>query len=342
MRVKKKARLRTGGTTLADVAREGGVSQITVSRVIRNKGAISDEMRERVERAIGKVGYVPNRLAGSLASAGSDLIGVIVPSLRSIIFHHVLQGVNDAISAAGYRSVVGSTDFREEEEDRLVTSLLSWRPAAMIIASFDHMEATAHRLRASKVKLVEITDTDRAPIGAAVGFSHRKAGYETGKYFAKRGYRRIAYAGQDNRKDAYASRRYDGFRDALNAAGIAVVAECMVPVPHDSSFAGKLAVETLLRDAPTIDAIYFSHDEMAIGGYFHCLEAGVAVPERLALAGFNGIDLGQALPKPLTTVLSDRYELGKLAGQHALALIDGKKVAPVTDVGFSLVKGRTA
>ena len=127
--------------TLADVAREGGVSEITVSRVIRNKGAISDETRERVEAAIRKVGYVPNRLAGSLANSGSDLIGVIVPTLR-LIFPDILRGINDAISPAGYRAVVGTTEFKQSEEEHLVGSLLSWRPAAMIVAAFDHSPTT--------------------------------------------------------------------------------------------------------------------------------------------------------------------------------------------------------
>jgi LacI family gluconate utilization system Gnt-I transcriptional repressor len=342
MNATRKRRRRTGGATLADVAREGGVSQITVSRVIRNSGAISAATRARVESAIRKVGYVPNRLAGALASAGSDLVGVIVPSLRSIIFHHVLQGVSEAIAESGYRAVVGSTDFRMDEEERLVAALLSWRPAAMIIAAFDHLPSTVKTLRNADMKLVEITDTDRAPAGVAVGFSYRRAGYETAAHLASRGYRRIGYVGQDNTVDAYAKRRYEGFRDGLAKAGLALAAECMVPEPRDSSFAGKLGAARLLHETADLDALYFSHDEMAIGAYFHCLEAGIAVPERLALAGFNGIESGQALPRPLTTVRTDRYELGRLAGRHALALIAGTPVPPVTDVGFTLVAGGTA
>jgi LacI family gluconate utilization system Gnt-I transcriptional repressor len=328
--------------TLADVAREGGVSQITVSRVIRNKGAISEETRERVEQAIQRVGYVPNRLAGSLASAGSDLIGVIVPSLRSIIFHHVLRGVNEAISAAGYRSVVGTTEFRRDEEERLVASLLSWRPAAMIIAAFDHLESTELLLRASKVKLVEITDTDRKPVGVALGFSHWRAGHDTGRYLVERGYRRFGFLAQNLTDDTYAARRYEGFRAALGAAGLLLAGERITTEPRDSALDGKAALAALLAEHPELDAVYFSHDEMAVGGYFHCLQAGIDVPGRLAIAGFNGIDLGQSLPQPLTTVLSDRYQLGRLAGRAALALIAGEYVAPSTDVGFTLIRGATA
>jgi len=343
--VAKKPRPRLSGlpVTLADVAREARVSQITVSRVIRNKGAISGEMRRRVEEVIREVGYVPNRLAGSLASAGTDLVGVIVPTLRSIIFHHVLQGVNEALSAKGYRAVVASTGFDDEEEERLVTALLSWRPAAMIVAAFDHKPSTVAKLRGAGIPLIEITDIDRAPIDVSVGISYFDVGYATGKYLVERGYRRIGFIGHSLDSDRYARRRHDGFREALREAGIAIAAEKVTPnaPPHEVAH-GKALLAALCAEEQDLDAVYFSNDEMAVGGFLHCLGAGIDVPGKLALMGFNAIDVGQALPTPLSSVLSNRYELGLLAGKYALARIDGQPVPPVTDVGFTLIRGATS
>jgi LacI family transcriptional regulator, gluconate utilization system Gnt-I transcriptional repressor len=327
--------------TLADVAREGRVSEITVSRVVRNRGAISEQMRERVEAAIKKVGYLPNRLAGSLASAGSDLIGVIMPTLKSAVFHLVLKGVNESIAPAGYRAVVGTTEFRADEEERLVKSLLSWRPAAMIIAAFDHTPETAEQLQTSRARLVEITDIERQPIGVSIGISHWCAGRDMGRYLLSRGYRRFGYVAHDIQADRYAQRRYDGFRHSLNEAGLEVVAERILAEPLGVAV-GKAATGDLLRGKRKIDAVYFSNDEMAIGGYFHCLEAAIEVPRRLALAGFNGGELGQALPLPLTTILSNWNGFGQLAGEYALALIAGKSIQTITDVGFTLIEGATA
>ena len=210
--------------TLADVAREGGVSEITVSRVIRNKGAISDGTRARVEAAIRKVGYVPNRLAGSLASSGSDLVGVIVPTLRSI-FPDILRGITEAIAEEGYRAVVGTTEFKREEEERLVSSLLAWRPAAMIVAAFDHSETTTILLSSARERLVEITDIEREPIGVSLGISHFKAGYETARYVLSLGYRRIGFVGHNMRDDRYAFRRREGFAQCLAESGLGFVAE---------------------------------------------------------------------------------------------------------------------
>jgi LacI family gluconate utilization system Gnt-I transcriptional repressor len=326
--------------TLADVAREGGVSEITVSRVIRNKGAISDETRERVEAAIRKVGYVPNRLAGSLASSGSDLVGVIVPTLRSI-FPDILRGITEAIAEEGYRAVVGTTEFKREEEERLVSSLLAWRPAAMIVAAFDHSPTTNGLLASARERLVEITDIEREPIGVSLGISHFRAGYETARYVLSRGYRRIGFVGHNIEDDRYALRRHDGFATCLAESGLRFVAENVVNETYDAAL-GKTALATLLARDPTIDAVYFSNDAMAVGGYFHCMAVGIAVPGKLALVGFNGTDIGQALPRPLTSVLSKRYELGLLAGRSALSLIAGRDVPRVVDVGFDLLRGATA
>lgn len=325
--------------TLADVAREGGVSEITVSRVIRNKGAISEETRERVNAAIRKVGYVPNRLAGSLASAGSDLVGVIVPTMRSI-FPDILRGITEAIAVEGYRAVVGTTEFKRDEEERLVSSLLAWRPAAMIVAAFDHSERTTALLSSAHERLVEITDIERQPIGVSLGISHFKAGYETARYVLSRGYRRIGFVGHNIEDDRYALRRHDGFAACLAESGLAFVAEHLIDAPYEITL-GKSALAALLAQNPDLDAVYFSNDAMAVGGYFHCIAQGIAVPEKLALVGFNGTDMGQALPLPLTSVLSKRYELGLLAGRSALDLIAGRTVPRVVDVGFDLLRGGT-
>ena len=275
---------------------------------------------------------MPNRLAGSLASSGSDLVGVIVPTLRSI-FPDILRGITEAIAEEGYRAVVGTTEFKREEEERLVSSLLAWRPAAMIVAAFDHSEATTILLSSARERLVEITDIEREPIGVSLGISHFKAGYETARYVLSLGYRRIGFVGHNLRDDRYAFRRREGFAQCLAESGLGFVAENLVDAPYEAAL-GKSALASLLAREESLDAIYFSNDAMAVGAYFHCMGAGIAVPEKLALIGFNGTDIGQALPRPLTSVLSKRYELGLLAGRSALSLIAGRKIPRVVDVGI--------
>jgi LacI family transcriptional regulator, gluconate utilization system Gnt-I transcriptional repressor len=327
--------------TLADVAKEAAVSEITVSRVIRAKGPIAEETRLRVEAAIRKVGYVPNRIASSLASAGSDLIGVIVPSLGNIVFPDVLRGIHDAISERGFRAVVSVTDYRIEAERELVRSLLSWRPAALIVTGCEHEPDTRQMLSGAGLTIVELMDVDGDPIDIAIGMSHAEAGRETAAYLLSRGYRRFGYVGHDLERDLRARKRREAFIATIRAAGASLVGEVTIP-GATSVISGRVALAQLLSGKAPIDAVYFSNDDMAIGGVFHCMAEGISLPDQLAIAGFNGLDMGQALPQPLTTVVTRRFDIGFKAGLAVIARFDGSEVPASTDVGFELLPGATA
>lgn len=327
--------------TLTDVARMAGVSEITVSRVVRNKGPVSDDTRSRVTAAIDALGYVPNRAAGSLASAGAPLVGVLLPSLSNIVFPEVLRGIEAGLASTGFQSLVGVTDYDPAAEQRIVASLLAWKPAALIMTGFDHTDATRAMIVRHGVRVAELMDIDAEPIGIAVGLSHRRAGYDSGRHLIARGYRRFGYVGHDWDADRRARRRYDGLCAALAEAGLSLVAEKRSPGPS-STLAGKETLATLLREEPGLDVVVFSNDDMAVGGVFHCLAAGIAVKDELALFGFNGLAIGQDLPKPLSTVRSNRFLIGKTAVERLLGEADKADRRRVIDTGYEIVAGATA
>lgn len=327
--------------TLTDVARMAGVSEITVSRVVRNKGPISDDTRSRVTAAIEVLGYVPNRAAGSLASASAPLIGVLLPSLSNIVFPEVLRGIQAALASTNYQSLVGVTDYDPVIEQHIVSSLLAWKPAALVMTGFDHTETTRRMLANQEVRVAELMDIDAEPIGIAVGLSHRNAGYDSGRHLIRRGYRRFGYVGHDWDADRRARRRYDGLCAALAEAGLSFAAERRSPGPS-STLAGKEILKALLLDEPKLDVVVFSNDDMAVGGFFHCLEAGISVKEELALFGFNGLAIGQDLPKPLSTVRSNRFLIGKIAVERLLETAGTSDGRRVIDTGYEIVDGATA
>jgi LacI family gluconate utilization system Gnt-I transcriptional repressor len=328
--------------TLADVAREADVSQITVSRVIRQLGPVSEETRQRVQTVIKRIGYVPNRIAGALASARSDLIGVIFPSVSNTVFADVLRGLHDALSDRGLRVVVTVTGYNLDTEEQHVRSLLALRPAAIVLTGCEHTEATTAMVSRAGISVVEIMDTDGTAIDLAVGLSHKHAAEASATYLLRRGYRRFGYVGHESRpRDLRAWRRWTSFLAMVKAAGAAVLGEEIIAGPS-SVPAGRAALKRLLTANPDIHAVYFSNDDMAIGGLFHCLAEDLAIPERLAIFGFNGLDIGQAMPKPLSTILTFRYKIGLLAGKAILARIDRAETARHTDVGFKLITGATA
>jgi LacI family gluconate utilization system Gnt-I transcriptional repressor len=335
----------TGGRgrtyTLADVAERAGVSGITVSRVLRDKGPISVRTRERVMTAVAQLGYMPNRIAGTLASSGSNLIGVVLSSFTNIVFADVLGGIHSVLAPAGYQPVVGVTDYDEVEEERIVASLLAWQPAAMIVSGVNHTPATRLMLERARGRVAEIMDIDCAPLDLAVGFSHSAAGYDTARHLVSRGYRRFGYIGLDRSRDPRAARRYEGMMRGLSEAGVPLVAEAVADFPT-STHGGRKLLAGLLEREPALDAVVFSNDDMAVGGLFHCLAAGIRPREELALFGFNALEIGQSLPVPLSTIRSRRDTIGRVAAERILETPARPAEPTVIDTGYEIVEGATA
>ena len=326
--------------TLADVARIADVSEITVSRILRNVGPVSDVTRRRVLAAVNETGYVRNQVAGTLASAASNLIGVVIPSLSNIVFADVLRGIDAGLEPSGFRPVVGITGYDPGLEEKLVGSLLAWKPAAMIIVGFDHTDITRRRLDQSGVRVAELMDIDSTPIDLAVGLSHHAAGYATGHHLVARGYRRFAYVGHDWNTDRRARLRWDGLMQALGESGLALVDQRLHDGPS-STEAGRAALAALLGQHSRPDVIVFSNDDMAVGGVFHCIAEGIKPKQHLALFGFNGLDIGQALPTPLSTIRSNRFRIGQIAVEQILSQPERDAVR-IIDTGFEIIDGDTA
>nr|WP_298101109.1 LacI family DNA-binding transcriptional regulator [uncultured Shinella sp.] len=327
--------------TLTDVARLAGVSEITVSRVVRGKGPIAAETRNRVRRAIDALGYVPNRAAGTLASAASLFIGVILPSMHNIVFPEVLRGIYDGLAGSAYQPLLGVTEYNREKEQEILSSLLAWQPMAIITAGSDHTDTTRRLLSESGVRVAELMDTDGDPVDLAVGFSHRQAGYDSGRHLIASGYRRFGYVGHDWDADRRARFRYDGLVEALAEAGLSLAGEVHVAGPS-SVRAGTDMLARLLAKTPDIDVAVFVNDDMAVGGYFHCVSAGIAVKDKLALFGFNGLDIGQAIPRPLSTVRSDRFSIGRIAAERIIAAPKRPPETQIIDTGYEILEGATA
>ena len=120
--------------TLRDVSQASGVSEMTVSRVLRNRGDVSKNTRDKVLLAAKQLGYVPNKIAGALASQRVNLVAVIIPSLSNMVFPEVMTGISEVLETTDLQPVVGVTDYLPEKEERVLYEMLSWRPSGIIIA----------------------------------------------------------------------------------------------------------------------------------------------------------------------------------------------------------------
>jgi LacI family gluconate utilization system Gnt-I transcriptional repressor len=298
--------------TLRDVSEASGVSEMTVCRVLRNRGDVSAATKERVLEAAKRLGYVPNKIAGSLASSRVNLVAVIIPSLSNMVFPEVMMGISEVLETTPLQPVVGVTNYRPEREEAVLYEMLSWRPSGVIIAGLEHSEASRAMLMAAQIPVVEIMDTDGEPIDSMVGISHRRAGREMARAIVEAGYKRIGFLGTKMPLDHRARKRFEGFTEALAKAGLEV-ADQEFYEGGSALKKGREMTEAILKRSPDLDFLYYSNDMIGAGGLLWCLDQGIDVPGHVGLAGFNGVELLDGLPRQLATMDACRMEIGRKA-----------------------------
>ncbi|WP_342077444.1 LacI family DNA-binding transcriptional regulator [Yoonia sp. SS1-5] len=300
--------------TLRDVSEASGVSEMTVSRVLRNKGDVSTATRQKVQDAAKRLGYVPNKIAGALASQRVNLVAVIIPSLGNMVFPEVLTGISETLEDTELQPVVGVTDYLPEKEEKVLFEMLSWRPSGVIIAGLEHSEASSAMLRQAGIPVVEIMDVDGEPIDSCVGISHRKAGRQMAEEIIDAGYKRIGFMGTKMPLDHRARKRFEGFTRTLAKAGIEIADQEFYS--GGSALAkGREMTAKMIDRTPDLDFLYFSNDMIGAGGLLYLLERGIDVPGQIGLAAFNGVELLDGLPRKLATMDACRREIGIKAAQ---------------------------
>ncbi|MFY0597938.1 MAG: LacI family DNA-binding transcriptional regulator [Cognatishimia sp.] len=302
---------------LKDVADLVGVSEMTASRALRGAPDVSEKTRLRVEEAARSIGYVPNRIAGSLSSQSVNLVAVVVPSLNSYVFPEVLSGISSVLKDSSLKPVVGVSGYDIEEEESVIREMLSWRPSGLVVAGLEHTETTRNMLRSAHCPVVEVMDTDGAPVGHCVGISHLDAGRDMARKIVERGFRKIGFIGTKMPQDFRAMKRHQGFVEALAEAGLELADQ--EKYAGDSSIqTGRQLTEKLLARTPDLECLYYSSDVMSVGGYMHCLAAGLSIPGDIALAGFNNLQILEGLPLALATTDACRREIGVRAAEIIL------------------------
>lgn len=310
--------------TLRDVSEASGVSEMTVSRVLRNRGDVSEATRAKVLEAARELGYVPNKIAGALASSRVNLVAVIIPSLSNMVFPEVMTGINEILEDTELQPVVGVTNYKPEREEAVLYQMLSWRPSGVIIAGLEHTEASKAMLAAAGIPVVEIMDTDGDAIDAKVGISHRRAGRKIAQAIVEAGYKRIGFLGTKMPLDHRARKRFEGFTETLAKNGLEITDQEFYE-GGSALMKGREMTQAILdrnADEP-LDFLYYSNDMIGAGGLLYCLEQGIDVPGDIGLAGFNGIEFLEGLPKKLATMDACRIEIGRAAAKIIADRVDG-------------------
>ena len=324
----------TGSVTLADVARIAGVSSITVSRAINRPEMVTPQTIAHVKQIIARTGYVPNLLAGGLASRRTRLVAALVPSITNAIFVEAVQALTDRLWEAGYQVLLGLSGYPATREDALLAAVLSRRPDAVYITGINHSPEGRQRLINAKIPVVETWDMTPTPIDMLVGFSHERIGEAVARHLLAKGHRKFGLVWAD---DARALARQQGFLAELEAHGVNDVQVATVPAPSTFTL-GRRGLAHLLEGGARPTAVFCGSDLLAHGAVEEARSRGLSVPRDLALIGFGDLEFASQTSPALSTVRVDRAAIGRQAAELILARTDGVDVqTKVIDIGFEIV-----
>lgn len=333
-----RTKTQTKTVRMSDVARLANVSAMTVSRALRAPDTVSEDTRERIAEAIEKTGYIPNRLAGNLSSQHSDVIGLVVPSLRNSLFADTIQAIADALGQAGFHVLISESGHSLEKEEKLVLAFLAQQVSGIILHNTTHTPRLRQTLDKAGIPVVETGDLSRDPIDLVVSYSNFEAAKAMTRHLCRRGYRRIAFMSLATENNDRMRERRRGYLDALEEAGVPQDDKLILETP-DGLNGGRDGLLKLLSMKKKPDAVFCSGDVLAVGAALECQRRNIKVPEELAIASFDDLNILEHLVPTITALRLPRREIGTFSASMVLQRILGLGTGVVAkDLGFDIVE----
>jgi len=309
---------------MQDVAREAGVSVMTVSRVLNQQPGVSDERRRRVRAVIRKLGYRRNSLARGLKAERSHTLGLVVPDITNPYFPEIVRGAEDVALEAGYGVFLSNAVEDQRREAASLRMLDERRVDGVIVVSPRLPENRLYALLRAHRAAVVVNRSAPPEIAGAVRLDHASGVRDAIDHLLSLGRRRIGVlAGPDS--SVAARERREGILATLAARGVPLPPERVVrTAPHIEQ--GAEATRRLLEAADGLDALLCYNDLVAAGALLACADAGLRVPQDMAVVGFDDIPFARMFTPPLTTLHVPKYDLGVNAMRILLDRIAGRNV----------------
>ena len=312
-------------TRMKDIARDLGVSVITISKVLRNHPDIGDQTRERVLARVKELDYRPNFAARSLVTGRSYLVGLVVPDLLHPFFAEVAKSLSDVLRKNGYYLIVSSSEEDPELEEQEINQLLARRLDTVIVASCRSTVELFFRMEKQKMPYVLL---DRKLPGLSanfVGVDDEAVGMLATRHLIEIGCKRIAHIRGPEYSPAL--QRLEGYKRALTEAGMKILDDYIIAerkVDVDSRRHGAEAMGQLLRRKPRPDGVFCLNDPLAVGAMTRALDEGLRIPEDLAIIGCGNLHYDDALRVPLSSIDQQSRRIGEEAGRITLGILNSK------------------
>jgi len=317
-----------------DVAREAGVSPITVSRALRSPEKVKAETLERVRQAVERTGYKVNSIASSLRSGQSTFITVFVASLQNLHYAAAMQGLIDAFETSRFQLLFAQPGYDENIGAERLRAMLPFRPAALVFSGIVRNDGARSFLKTLDIPIMEMWGDTPQPIDMLVRTPGYEGGYLLGDHIGAQGYERIAYVGHAGTR---ASSRIAGVAAGLAKHGRKV----SLQIPADGTTGmeeGITYFEQALNKLPGCDAILFGTDVMAAGAIVRASQMGVSIPGDVAIAGYGDLFFAAHTVPGLTSIHSDPYLIGRTSGELVRARLEGRRPPqPVVEMPLRLV-----
>lgn len=321
---------------MSDVAQAAGVSSMTVSNCFKYPEKVVEETRRNVLETAAKLGYVPNLIAGNLASGRSKIVAAITPSIQNSNFAGMIMGLENELSAHGYHLMVSVVEAPEREFEA-ARALMGRRVDGIVLTGVDRDDATRQLLQQSGIPIVETWNLSGPFIDMGVGFSTEDAARDATQIMIDKGLYNIGIVGYETAGNRRFQERLNGFLQAMSAARLRE--DLIAFVPGWTGFTGgKIALSKLLEQEPNLQGVFCFTDVLAAGVIFDCMRRGWSVPDRLAVVGYGDYEIAAELPPGLTTILTPGDRIGETAAQMIIARCEEAAIdSKIIDVGYGVV-----
>lgn len=307
---------------MRDVARAAGVSRMTVSRALKKDSPVSKDTREHILRVVREMNYVPDQMAGSLATKRSGFVAVLVPSLNNLHFAETVQALTKELEAIGRQILLGYTDYSATREEKLVEDMLRRRPEAIVLSYDGHSDRTVRLLSDANVPVIELWERPEDPVDHTIGFSNFLAAQDMALALVDRGYRKIAFLGEAQDDWTRGAARRRGFVAGMAAKNLSAHRILQIGKPPLSVEAGAIAIDELRSRYPDTDCVFCVSDAPAFGALSRLKANGIDVPGGIGVVGFGNFEVSRFASPTISTVRVDPKGIGRAAGGLIAELLD--------------------
>ena len=317
---------------IRDVAMAAGVSIGTVSRVLNDHPEVSSASRDRVRAAIAQLDYRPSQVGRALSKRAIAAIGVLVPDVTDPVFMLIVQGIESVASRYGYAVMLANSERTASKETRFGNLMAQFGVSGAIVVGGGRQRDRELAKLLGPIPTVVVARPSASGVFPSAAIEHYVAARTAVEHLLDLGHTRIGCVRGDPRSEA-GSERYRGYLEAMEARGLAPEPELATGNAFELSV-GFSAAAQLLDVDPRPTALFFSSDEMALGGLRAIRDRGLRIPEDISVVSLNDIPFAATSDPPLTTVRMPAREMGMMGMQMLSDLIEGR--GPVRDVVLSV------